>query len=147
MAVTAYNMRKQIEETIKISEKAAFEARRAHERIDALPKPEPIPAPLKGERGTTGPAGRDGRDGAPGRDAVGIQGPQGRPGKDCVCATEQRIVDAVRKLDAATADLAAVKAQIADIKFIVNALFDANKKGQKYISWLRKTAAVLRSKQ
>ncbi len=87
MSVINYNMRKAVEETIKVAEKAEFEARRAHARIDALPKPEPPAAPQKGERGATGATGRDGRNGVDGRNAVGIQGPpgigrDGAPGRD-----------------------------------------------------------------
>jgi len=138
---------KQIEETIKVAEKALFEAWRAHSRIDKLPTPEPPAAPVKGERG---PAGTPGRDGNNGRDGVGLPGatgPQGRPGKDCQCRTElaeQKLASVEQKLADARGEF---EKQIAELKFVVNALLDQNKKGAEYIAWLRERAAARSNKK
>jgi hypothetical protein len=145
MAVTNYNMRKAVEETIKVAEKAIFEATRAHARIDALPTPEPPVAPQKGDRGPAGTPGRDGTNGRDGRDAVGIPGPQGRPGRDCQCKlelAEQTIIRLEQKLAESNDAIAAVRQEFADLKLVVNAIYDQNRHAKDYIEYLKAKVAA-----
>lgn len=100
MAVTKYNALKQIEETIKVAEKALFEAQRSHQRLNALPSPAVPETPAKGERGDAGKPGRAGVDGNPGRDAVGVPGApgaRGEAGRDGQDAPQREELDAVKR--------------------------------------------------
>ena len=142
MAVTHYNMRKQVEEFIKVAEKASFDAKRAHDRIDALPAVEPPAAPQKGERGPQGLPGKDAAPARDGRDAVGIQGPAGRAGRDCTCTSAAAIADAVRKLDAATTELHLHRAETAKLQADTTALIEMHKNAGQYMEFLHARAAA-----
>ena len=142
MAVTHYNMRKQVEEFIKVAEKASFDAKRAHDRIDALPAVEPPAAPQKGERGPQGLPGKDAAPARDGRDAVGIQGPAGRAGRDCTCTSAAAIADAVRKLDAATTELTKHRAEVAKLQADTTALIEMHKNAGQYMEFLHARAAA-----
>ena len=108
----------------------------------------------RGDKGERGPAGNNGKDGRNGKDGVGYSGPQGpsgRAGRDCECKTaiaEQHIVRLTQKLAESSDTLAAVLKQVADMQLVINALYDANEKGQQYIAWLRaKNAAKLAARK
>jgi hypothetical protein len=141
MAVTNYNMRKAVEETIKVAEKAIFEVTRAHARIDSLPTPEPPAAPQKGERGA---AGRDGRDGA----ASTVPGPSGPPGPAGRGDRGERGErgpagpDTAEALAAANAAVAALRKEVADMQLTVNAIYDQNRQAKDYIEYLKTKAAA-----
>jgi hypothetical protein len=78
MATTKHNMAGKVDEFIKVAEKALFEAKRAHDRLDKEP-----PRGEKGEygaRGITGENGKDGRDGVDGKQGLSITGPPGPAG-------------------------------------------------------------------
>ena len=141
MAVTKYNMHGKIEETIKVAEKALFEAARAHARLNALPAPAVPETPAKGEPGEAGKPGRDGVDGKPGRDAVGVpgapgaRGENGRDGQDAPQRVEfDGFLAAVQKL---TKDLRQEFEQLrADQDLLSHAFTDVSQKNQSYLQWL-----------
>jgi hypothetical protein len=141
MAVTKYNALKQIEETIKVAEKAEFEARRAHARIDALPTPEPPAAPQKGERGATGPAGRDGAASqVPG--PAGATGPAGQSIKGDTGLRGPAGPDTAEAIADVRAELAAVKVENADLKFQFLTIREMLEKGSNYVEYLKTRVAA-----
>jgi hypothetical protein len=135
MAVTSYNMRKLVEEAIKISEKALFEATRAHQRLDAIPPPQVPETPQKGERGPQGIPGRDAAPAKDGRDGIGIvgpMGPRGENGRDGRDAPDLSTLRAEWRQD-----LAAIRIENAELKLMLTAMLESNSKSGQYLAFLR----------
>jgi len=146
--VTKHNMTGRVTEI----ERARSQFSNAHNALaDAvanLPKPEPPAPPQKGERGSKGDAGRDGRDGKDGVGLPGRNGTNGRDGKDG--APGAAGPDSAAVLAETRAELETVRREFADLKLVVNAIYEQNKQGAGYIEYLRaKTAARIaeRNKQ
>jgi hypothetical protein len=114
-------------------------AKSAHARLDVAPKVGPA-----GERGLKGDAGRDavsipgrnGKDstvpGPAGRDGATIVGPAGRDGRNAPSIDEL--------LATSRADMAALRAEYAEIKLMLQGFCDINKKAGDYITWLKQRA-------
>jgi len=146
MKPNVYRTQARLDAVETVASNALTEAKRAHKRLDHQP-----PRGEKGETGPPGTAGKDavcicknGRDGAPST-VPGPVGPQGRPGRDCQCKTElaeQRIAGIVSNLSEARGEVAALKAEIRDMKLSIQGLIDMNKKSSEYLTWLRERAAA-----
>ncbi len=150
MSVTKYNMHGKVEEFIKVAEKALFEAKRCHERLDKQP-----PKGERGEKGDKGERGERGADGKDGKDSTvpgpaGRDGLHGRPAKDCECKTaiaEQHIVRLTQKLAESSDTLSAVRAEFADLKMQIAAVRSMMTKSKEYIEFLTANAAKLAARK
>jgi len=93
----------------------------------------------RGERGeastVAGPAGRNGIDGA--RGAVGLQGLKGDKGDPSTVAGP----DTAAVLAAARAEIATIRGEFADLKFIVNAIHEVTTQADQYIAYLKAKVA------
>jgi|ERR1017187_6564649 hypothetical protein len=136
--VNKFLMHRRVADVEKLAANCDTAIRELTTRFDRLPP--------KGDPGATGPKGDPGRDGigTPGRDginavghpgATGLQGPKGNPGQD------GRNAPSIDELLAASrADMAALRAEYAEIKLMLQGFCDINKKAGDYITWLRQRA-------
>ena len=145
MATTKYNALAKIDETIKVAEKALFEATRAHERLNALPLSAVPETPQRGERGERGIRGFDGKNGADGRDAVGktgATGVKGDPGKDGRSAPDLSTIAAAWRQD-----LAAIRTENAELRLMLTAMLSQNSKSGEYLKFLREQTHKILAEQ
>lgn len=142
--VNKYVMHRRVEDVEKLAANCDTAIRELTARFDRQPP--------RGEKGETGPAGLSitgpaGRDGKDGRDGVGyagrdgMHGTNGKDGKDGAPGPDSAAVLAETR-----AELEAVRREFADLKLVVNAIYDQNRQAKDYIEFLRARVAA-RSKQ
>lgn len=141
MSVTKYNMHGKVEEFIKVAEKALFEAKRCHERLDKQPPKGEKGDSVLGPRGYPGKDGTNGRDGKDGIGCEGRHGINGRDGKDGSPGPDTAVV-----LAEARSEIAAMctrfEALQQDFETLSLAFTSSNKKTSEYLQWLKSRVAA-----
>jgi len=140
---SVYKTQTRLSEVERLAADARQQAKLAHERLDRLPAPTSTPvAGPKGERGPRGEASTvPGPKGDKGDSIVGPAGIRGEKGEkgDTVVGPDTAAV-----LADARAALESLRAEFADLKLVVNAIYEQNKQAAGYIEYLRakRTAKV-----
>jgi hypothetical protein len=137
--VNKYFMHKRVEDVEKLAANCDTVIRELTARFDRQPP--------QGERGATGPAGLSikgdaGRDGKDGKEGVGypgangLHGTNGHDGKDGAPGQDSAAV-----LASTRAELETVRREFADLKLVVDAIYQQNKQTAGYIQYLREKRA------
>jgi hypothetical protein len=141
-----YNLAGRVAEVEVVASSALSEVKRAHARLDVQPP--------RGETGATGPMGLPGKDATcccrNGRDSTvaGPAGATGQTGARGVDGKDGRNAPSLDELLAASRqDCETVRAELREIKLMLDGFLALNSKAASYILWLKeRTAATLKGK-